>query len=527
MRIDESFNIKNGRITGRDGKIYKIAYIDPRESEGTYVHKDVIKNRYHGSWLKNMNTWGWFLGDNPENVYRTQIKPCLEYLEGRSTRGPRKSQEEIISIIDDLIRNIDSSESANQEVPSAPGVTRSQEAPANSESSDEIKARLTEFKQQLMDTVSSEDFANILEPILRFKRAQGHQVSLGNAILIYLQDPDAICVKSKSNWKAVNRTVKPDAPAISLWVPKGTPREVNKEQVKSDFLASVNKRSIKDLTPGEKEELKIKLHPIYLRNFDLEPKFYDYRYTEQMPGKEDLIGDPHMTPPEREYNENETEESVNLIEATKRVIEKARIRVIPSNNLNGEKVASNENTIYYDENAPRNTDMLSLLIREFAHEVLHNKFLKNNGKAWAEYFVGNENGKEAVNRQAEMVSWFVMKYLGYNMRNIINYAGMWGLDRENAPFVFDSVASVSSDIYKNIMKEYENGENDYDYVASDDEMASLSESIINEKPIITGRQIAEMLGFEKIYDQAKKAKLNEVKSKFNKAFKKICNPINY
>ena len=41
--LNEAFNIKNGQIKTKDGRLRKIAYIDQATSENTFNAKDIFK----------------------------------------------------------------------------------------------------------------------------------------------------------------------------------------------------------------------------------------------------------------------------------------------------------------------------------------------------------------------------------------------------------------------------------------------------------------------------------------------------
>ena len=135
-----------------------------------------------------------------------------------------------------------------------------------------------------------------------------------------------------------------------------------------------------------------------------------------------------------------------------------------------------------------NTGLINTLVHEFAHELLHQKYLKNNNKELSEYFVGTSEGRGKVEQQAELCAWIVMKNFGYDMPTNINYVGIWGLDQSNAAEVFDSVANVAQYIVKGI----------------DKNLNLMSESrILKESISITGRDVANMLGLGKLYDKSK------------------------
>ena len=98
------------------------------------------------------------------------------------------------------------------------------------------------------------------------------------------------------------------------------------------------------------------------------------------------------------------------------------------------------------KNSPNVKHTLNTLIHEFAHEILHQKYLKlQNDKDWAEHFIGTTQGRHSVEQQAEITAWGVMKFFGIASNTNINYAVMWGMeDKKVAVSVFDEVARVIS-----------------------------------------------------------------------------------
>ena len=266
--IEEIFNIKNGTFRGKNGQNIKIAYIDPTTSESTFEYKDEIK-KYGARWDNYKKTWYWFLNDNPKEVYERQIKPCLEFLLSVE-KNETGEERNVINIIDKLLKEfdtkVDASNSGNNEIVAS--------------SAKEVKLRLEDFKQELVNAVSDEEFKKLMEPIIKFKRAQGRSYSLLNAILLICQNPNIKMVKSKSNWEAVNRGIKPDARPLWIWIPIGSNDPKTKEEknrITQEFLDKEKVTSVKELSVRGKEELKIALKGISdATSFELMPRVYDY-----------------------------------------------------------------------------------------------------------------------------------------------------------------------------------------------------------------------------------------------------------
>lgn len=480
MLLTEVFNIKNGTFTKKDGTKVKIAYIDPKTSQSTYEYKDIIKSKFGAFWIQNMKTWGWFLNGNAEQIYNQKIKPCLEYLD-KATNTDR----DIVGMIDKLIREVETAD-----IP----------AEAPSETKETIKAKLQQFKEELVRTVSDADFKKMIEPIIKFKQAQGHTFSFSNAILAWIQDPDARLIKSKGNWAKANRVVKPNAPAIWLWIPTNFKpySQESKDKITQRFLKKYNVKKVEDLSVGAQERLRIQLKGTQPSSFEVGPYFYDYRFTEQMEGKEDLIGDPNADVPWYDESGEETERTIQLVDALYKLIEQAGVQIVKKDDLGGARGVSSSGKITVLSDQTKNAGLLNTLVHEFAHELLHQNYIKSKNEELKSYFVGKEQGRAKVEQQAELVAWIVLKNFNYDMPTNINYVGIWGLNEKNAASVFDSVAKVAQYIVHGI----ESNIND----------VQESKSAVNESFLPNGLQLATMLGFEDIYKQSKRETQMESKS---------------
>lgn len=111
--------------------------------KNTYQYKDEIK-KYGAKWLSNLKTWGWFTNGNPD-VYNKFIKPCLEYLVSVE-QNPNNEERNVINIIDKLISELDN------------GNIDSFDSTASKFNAEAVKSRLNNFKQELINIVSDEEF---------------------------------------------------------------------------------------------------------------------------------------------------------------------------------------------------------------------------------------------------------------------------------------------------------------------------------------------------------------------------------
>ena len=213
--IDEAFEWSVQRKRNREGGIYFTVYIDPKLSENTWNYKENIK-KYGAKWDGLLKTW-YFIVSSDESTRNQQIekfvKPCVEYLKSVEKGGNGLTADEqvnkILSMIDELMKMADNTV-LTAEVNTAMDPK-------------DLKEKLAQFKEELLSAFRNGNWKQMIEPLLRFKRAQGASYSFKNRILIWLQDPKATMVKAVGTWNNLNRIVPPDAPRILMYNVKGTP----------------------------------------------------------------------------------------------------------------------------------------------------------------------------------------------------------------------------------------------------------------------------------------------------------------
>ena len=151
--LKEAFNLKNANYKSKDGNEHKIAYIDPTTSENTFAFKDAIK-KFGAKFFSSIKAWGWFLGDNPEYVYKNNIQPCLEYLTTVEDGGKGDRRNKVTDIIDNLIQDLNSGSIGSISMPTVKNVTEA----------------LEEFKTDLLNCMTSEEFLKKMEPIIKYQK---------------------------------------------------------------------------------------------------------------------------------------------------------------------------------------------------------------------------------------------------------------------------------------------------------------------------------------------------------------------
>ena len=463
-----------------------IAYIDPKTSENVYNFRDIIK-KYGGKWNDFSKRWYWWLSTDKaktQQILNNQVNPAIEELTKIETPiGDRRNSNDIKAQVAKMVEALDT-------ILATP-VAKTEEG--NAMDANSVKNKVDSFKEKLVNITSSEEFKMLLGPIIKFKQAQGHQYSFHNIILIYLQDPKATMVKSKTRWNKVNRVVKDGAPIIWINTPVNmkqyTPEQ--KEKITKDFLMELGVETIDDLTPGQKEKLSVKLSGYKPRDYELKPA-YDHRFTEPITGKEDLA--PNANTDNIEWFDDKSpssEKTVSLYDAAITSIQELGIKFSYADDLGGARGVSlgGEIKLLTDCSKKKSIDDFNTAVHEFSHELLHHSFLKvRNTTKYGSFFVGTKQGQAMVEQQAALSAWIICQYFGFEMPTSINYMGCWGMDEKAAARVFDTVANISSYIIELVTKNMNR--------------TNLQEGV-ESGSIISGEDIANMVGLGKLYRKSK------------------------
>lgn len=280
------FNFKIGpELTAKSGIKYKKLYVVGNTFELNSHLKSVgktMKQEYGAGWDNDTKAWYFPVYQNKttgeydiQNVKDRKIQPFIN-----KVNEFYKYTLDINKLIDELENYTPSEKSDN---PNAPQIATKEEA-------DEIRRRLENFKENLLNISSSEELQNTMKLMMDVKAGKGNrEFSSNNKLAIKAQRPDATIVCNKNQWKDwYNRTVKPNAEPI--FVNSASSGGYNKNITK-DFLDKVGVSSYKDLNGKQKEEL----HNIQTKSKYGQAKnftwiaFYDVKDTVQIPGTYDEI----------------------------------------------------------------------------------------------------------------------------------------------------------------------------------------------------------------------------------------------
>lgn len=508
--LNEAFVVSKAK----DERGNVIAVIDPNKTENTksFEFRDSFKK--HGAkWDGKNKYWYWYVGkteDQWRNVFSKFIEPALKDVHGKEGAGEDDSKAAIVASLDSLISAIEAT----------PISSPNSEVNLSSEEQENIKTKLALFKQKLVNIEDDEDFKKAMSAITKFKNAQGYKFSFGNAILILIQNPNATIVNSKTNWdKIYNRTVKEGSRPLIVYAPEksggsGSYSKEKKEELTNNFLKKVGKTSNSQLTPNDKIKLQTLLRPSSYASRFVFVSVYDVAQTEQIEGKEDFIKgtDDYQKLPWSDEN-NISEEVRPIYTALINFAKGHGIEVDMADDLQGAKGSSSSGKISVLKNEGNDVGLTKTLAHEITHELLHQKYASSKNLELKQYFIGKDEGRAALEQQAEISAWMFMDAFGFDLKTTsLNYALIWGANKDNMVKVFDSVASVVNFMIDNVNTEIRNNKTAAGEVAVNENNPSTP--MANH---ISGKDVADFLGVTQDYSkiQQKDAMLQEFYRRVN------------
>jgi hypothetical protein len=490
--LNEAYKISKSN----DLKGNPIAYIDPNapENQNTFEYKTVFKDsgaewsqsfKYKNVFPQNTKGfWFWYIGKSEEqwrNAFEKRIKPALAKIHDMQGVPSDESKESLLASLQTVIEGVKNS-------------NISTDADLGDVQIDKKKIlnKLEEFKLRIINMKDDEEFKATLKKILEFRSAQGHQFSLANTFLVFIQNPDATLVKSRSNWLRYNRNIINNPSPIYLWKPGKMglipySKEV-RDGIINSFLKSVGKRDVSQLTPQESERLAPKLSGRFNgRDFELYDA-YDITDTVLMEGKEDLIA-PSLADKDIEWADtNIQDEKVKPIYDALyefAASESIKITTLSADELGGAHGSSSGGEINLIDNDGTNVGLTKTLAHEIAHEMLHQNYLKDRNQEMRDYFVGQAEGRGVVEQQAELCAWMVLAAFGFDLKTTsFNYIALWGGNPENMIKVFDNVSKTANRLISEVMKKG----------------IDLTEDVTGKKQY-TAMDVASLLGVESQFKQ--------------------------
>ena len=437
-----------------------------------YPYKDVLK-KYGANWNKFGKFWFfWANKESEESVIEKRIKPAMAEI--------KNTHEDFIQEIDDIIKAIEDDKGEAEGVDTI-----------SAQEESDIKTKLKEFKEMLVNIEDDEDFKNIMKQIIAIKSAQGQKFSLGNSLLIFLQNKSAGIVNSKSNWfKFYNREVKNGTP-LMVYAPQGSKFKQSKDSKKNltdDFYKKIKKKSGDNLSPAEGIKLKeLTRDSVFAIKFKLVPVYSEYD-TVQTEGTEDFIKKAKDAQKDvKWFEENAISDEVRPVYTG--LIDFAEgegIEVGLVDDLGGARGVSKSGKIDILKNEGNDVGLTKTLAHEIIHELLHQKYLKGKGGKSGKFNIGRDVDTGAIEQQAELSAWMFMHAFGFDVKTTsLNYTVMWGGDKDNMIKVFGTVSSVVNYLIDQVNAK----------------ISAINEGTNTKGSHVSPEQIADIVGLGKEFDE--------------------------
>lgn len=449
--LKEYYKLNSVTFKSKKGNGYTIVYVDPKTStDSTYENRELLK-KYRMVWLPNTlkfvrnvpYAWGWVIWEGKENEVYPLIKKFAAEIGQQETPPEGGNPREMDDVLADL-------EAIKQVI-----------MDTDFEGKDALVRKAEEFKDALVKGIGSKETMDALEKLIQYrnemKRHRGHQLSFMNTILLLWQRPDATDVRSKTDWKKMGYMVKPGAKGIVLCMPAAFKKYFGEklEAVIRDFLERAGVESEDELTPSQKSNLDRACHyPDRSAGFK---GYFAYDISDVIAGKN------AEQFPKNEFawydsTSDETEKERALIDAC--IAFGKSIGVREYNFVQKEKLGGSRGNASFDGvvnivDDKKNHGLLSTVIHETAHQIMHWEVVKNtNPNEYEKFYRGgvNTRGTEIVEQEAELCAWIVLSGFGYrDQQEHFNYLRNWGMDEKNCKEVFDKIFSVSDFIYDGML----------------------------------------------------------------------------
>lgn len=367
-------------------------------------------------------------------------------------------------------------------------------APVSTEANvtkDDITKKLEGFINELADEVDSVRLTSKIKDYFDFL-SKFPKYSFTNQILIYIQNSSATKVNSRTGWSKLGLKPKEDAQQILIWRPTlKPPSAAEKAQRREKFLKGLKG----GLTPDKQKELdKILKTPVASMPFVLYP-VYDTKDVVKEDGSE-------YEQPEKVdldwFDETENEVADKIFEAMVKVYDDYGIDFAIADAKGGEKGYSAGGKIRISSDT-KGIGKASVAIHEFAHELMHQTFLKTKAESGKDKdklgektrhildaYVGR-NISEVLELQAESVAYVVLKSFDIpGLKYAINYIALWKGTKDSIIGNLDVITTTANVIIKSLNKHIDNvneveGESDIhgDMVSMSD-VAKLLKAPINK-----------------------------------------------
>jgi hypothetical protein len=487
---------------------------------------------------KDKNVWGWgYWINSPEDEAKKieDIKKLAQYLNSQRSVDSTGDEdidkfegfEDIQAFIDrlrNMLGEINIQDEAKQR---------------------EIKAGIEKF---IKDLAGSVDAVAANEKLVQFFEwtQKFNTFSFNNQILIYIQKPNATQVASKTTWSKLGYQPKENAFQIFLWRPHLRPKSKEfKEKIRAAFYAKY--ASGGRLTPKQEKMLKDELdkpmvdtskRPILYPTYDITDVVNEAGEpaTEKAPQKPELMWS----------NNTPNEKADKIAEALYEVIPSYRIKLTFYKPTGGEKGYSSSGSIHLSDDLI-GIAKASTVIHEFAHEIMHQSYIKNVPEYWEvekmsekakminAAYVGRDVSK-ILELQAEGVAYVVLRQFGIDdTQHAVNYIALWNGDNDSVMSNLSTITKTANIIINDINTHYQSntdveGGEDSEFGEFEPEQGGEEPVSENDQQaqsvhadLITKGDVAQLLGLDVSRFTNPIQKFNNTVSEAKQFFKTLLN----
>ena len=434
----------------------------------TFKAKDILK-KYGFNWDNDNKTW-WMNSkfkpiDKVIETAKEAVKKANEFI------GGNNEANELITKLEDVMD----------------AVQKAEVAPESAVGKDEVIAKIQQYINELADEVDEVRLSAKLKEYFDWL-AKFPGYSFYNQILIYVQKRGAKQVNSKSGWEKLGYKPKEGATDILIWRPTlRPPSNFVKDKRKEEYIKKYGNPNTDE---GREKMDKYINETIASKPFILYP-VYDITDVVNEAGES---GEGMDKPELQWYDEKENEVADKIFDAMLKVYDDYNIKYTLGDSSRGERGVSKGGSIGLLKDA-KGISKASTAIHEFAHELMHQSYLKTTTEASTykdkdrlpekskhilDAYVGRSI-KETMELQAESTAYVVLKSFGVpGLEYATNYIALWKGNKASIIGNLDIITTTSNIIIKAINKhidepinEIENNGNAHGNLVTYNEVANL------------------------------------------------------
>jgi hypothetical protein len=281
--------------------------------------------------------------------------------------------------------------------------------------------------------VDKEAKSEIVKSFLAFA-SKFWNYSLGNQILIWVQNPKATYVSGYRAWLEKGRQVTKWNEAISILRPQESKIKLPEPEKKYEDRPDIGSE-IGD--PDYKPTPRMKLYFV-------PTKVYDITATEPIPGWKDKEGNgPFMPPPLKVDPNDQLDHVTALVDAAKAFASDVGIKVDLEKLLEEELGGYSAGKSVVVNKLYQGVNQFGTLAHELAHEILHRE---------DDQVTPIKEQRQAKEIDAETTAYIVLKHYGYESKSAPQYLALWRATGEDMKKRRMHVAKATKIIIDNINK---------------------------------------------------------------------------